>query len=123
MGEAPTLFDLPPAPLPARASDPETSKVAARQLDVRQRQAEVLRALRHLVVASTAEQIQERLFAFGLRREKAEIRSRLAELKDPRRFTEPMVRKVGVREAATGRPTTTWALTAAGTAYAKGLDQ
>lgn len=119
-----SLFDAPLDAMPARALDPETSKAAARQLDVRARQQEVLIALRHRGVSSTAEEILGTLHAGGLRRrEKGEVRSRLSELADARRFDPPLVRKVGVRQAATGRPNATWDLTAAGRQKCRELEQ
>lgn len=102
----PTLFDVPVDPLPVRSSDPATSRRAARDLPIRERQREVLVALRWLAVASDAADIRDCLEAAGMRRERGEVASRLSEL---RRMG--LVREVGVKQGPRGRAVTTWALT------------
>lgn len=119
----PTLFDHDEPAQSVRANDPETSKAAIRQLNVRERQAEVLRAMRHRLVSSTPEEIRSTLAAWGFRQERNEVASRLAEMGDPERFDAPLVRKVGVRKNHRNRPVATWMLTAAGKTRARELDQ
>ncbi len=109
MSAPPSLFDLPAAPLPVRASDPETSKRAARDLPLRPRQHEVVIALRHMVVSADAAAIRGWLLAeLGLHRERNEVASRLAELE---RMDPPLVRKGGCKEGPRGRPVALWSLT------------
>lgn len=111
-----SLFDLPLSPLPVRSTDPETSKAAAKQLDVRERQAEVLVAMRLLVTSCTPTDIQRVLRERGMHRERNEVASRLAELGNPDKWADGMarVRKVGVKDGPRGRKVATWALTDAG---------
>lgn len=113
MTAQPSLFDPPPR-LSHRRTDPVTSKRAARQLPVRERQAEVLAALRWLAVASDPAAIRDRLAQSGMHRERGEVASRLAEL-----LELGLVRKVGVKQGPRGRAVTTWALTAEGDRIAR----
>lgn len=106
------LFDSPPAPLPARSADPETSRYSAKVLPLRARQREVVIALRHLIVSADAADIKACLSAeLGLDRERSEVASRLSELE---RMEPPLVRKIGVKQGRRGRPVATYVLTAAG---------
>jgi hypothetical protein len=110
-----SLLDLPLSKLPARSTDPATSKASARALPIRARQLEVLEALRLLSVASTAEDVQAVLAERGMRREKNEVSSRLSELADERRWPlGALVRRCGVKQGRRGRPNTTFVLTAQG---------
>lgn len=109
-----TLFDLPVDPLPVRSSDPATSRRAARDLPIRERQREVLVALRWLAVASDPAQIRDRLVASGMVRERNEVASRLSELE-----RLGLVRRVGVRQGPRGRAVGTWSLTDAGLRVAR----
>lgn len=95
-----------------------------KQSTLRPKQAEVVIALRHRGVSSTAEQILDTLHAAGfLRRTKNEVASRLAELADTDRFPEALVRKVGKVRASTGKSVAAWDLTLAGRLEAKALEQ
>lgn len=119
-----SLFDTPiEGPLPVRSSDPETSRAAVLQLNVRERQAEVLRAMRHRIVSSTPEEIRSTLSAWGFRQERNEVASRLSEMASTKHFDPPLVRKVGVKRNHRNRPVGTWILTAAGKARARELDE
>ena len=104
-----SLFDAPLDALPARRSDPATSKAAARELPLRARQAEVVEALRWLAVSSTADEIRGVLRERGFDRDRGEVASRLSEL-EHRGF----VRKVGVRKNHKNKSVATWVLTEAG---------
>lgn len=111
MAEALTLFETPiEPPLPVRRNDPATSRVAAKSVDLAARKAEVVNAMRVLVVACTADEIAEVLHGYGIRMPAGSVRSRLNQL----RSDDGLVRKVGVKTVpkpiGTGRPSTTWAL-------------
>ena len=93
-----SLFDAPLDALPARRSDPATSKAAARALPLRARQAEVVE-----------DEIRGVLRERGFDRERGEVASRLSEL-EHRGF----VRKVGVRKNHKNKSVATWVLTEAG---------
>lgn len=116
-----SLFDSPVSRLPVRSSDPETSRVAARQLDATARQNEVLLAMRLLVTSCMPSEIKRVLGDRGMDRERNEIASRLSELSDPERWADgqPRVRKVGAKTGPRGRPVATWVLTAAGERQAR----
>lgn len=120
----PTLFEMP-ATAAVRHSDPETSKVAYLQLKVRDRQAQVLTAMRRRVVPSTAEEIRSQLASTGIRQERNEVASRLAELADGERWPDrvPLVRRVGVRKNHRQRPVGTWVLTGRGREVAQELEE
>lgn len=113
MNAQPSLFDAPATAGRSRKSDPVTSVIAGKMLPVRERQGEVLIALRHMVgLGADAAEIKGWLAAeFGLDRERNEVASRLAELE---RMEPPLVRKVGVKQGRRGRPVATWSLTHAG---------
>lgn len=112
MSAIPSLFDLPLAPLPVRASDPETAKRSARDLPLRARQHEVVVALRHMVVASDAAAIKAWLLAeLGLDRERNEVASRLSELSQ---MEPPLVKKGGCKTGPRGRPVALFSLTREG---------
>lgn len=106
-----SIFDAPPAPLPVRSTDPETSKRAARDLPIRARQHEVAVALRHMIVSASACDIAAFLVAEGFDRQTNEVASRLSEMAamDP-----PLVKRVGVKDGKRGRQVGTWVLTAEG---------
>lgn len=103
-----SLFDLPPGPL-VRASDPETSRVAAKTVNVSERRQEVIDAMRLISVAATASEIHQVIRDAGSRVDIGSVRSRLNELNGLR------VRKAGVKTVrpprGSGRPETLWALT------------
>ncbi len=100
-----TLFDWLEQPQSVRATDPETSRKALRELPLAPRQDEVIQALRGLVVTSTADDVKRYLAERGLLRERNEVSSRLNELAKLGR-----VRKVGVRRNHRGRTVSTWKL-------------
>lgn len=106
--EAPTLFDAPVSAAPSRSSDPATSRVAAKSVDIGARKAEVLDAMRLLVTTCTASQILDVLHSRGSRVDIGSVRSRLNQL----RKGDGLVEKVGVRvvpkPVGTGRPEQTW---------------
>lgn len=64
----------------ARRSDPATSHAAAASVDVNHREQEVVDALRGLVVASSAYDIQQHLASYGIRRDKNCVSRRLTSL-------------------------------------------
>ena len=101
-----SLFDAPVDPLPARSSDPETSRAAARELPLRARQQECIDALRWLGVSATADDVKRCLAEHGFQRERNECSSRLSELERLGR-----VRKIGVRKNHRGKSVATWGLT------------
>ena len=104
-----TLFDFIEPALPVRSTDPATSRVAAKSVNMRERKREVLDAMSRLAGSVTASQIQADLAAHRIVREGGSIRSRLNQLRE-----DGLVRKVGVRvvpkPVGTGRPETTWSL-------------
>jgi hypothetical protein len=99
------LLSMPVDPLPARTSDPETSRAAARELPLRARQQECVDALRWLCVSATADDVKRCLAEHGMVRERNECASRLSELERLGR-----VRKVGVRKNHRGKNVATWRL-------------
>ena len=105
------LFDMPAGPLPVRSSDPATSRRAARDLKLRQRQLECLTALRVLIVSSTADDIAAVLATANSEtaQTRSEVASRLPELE-----RAGMVRRIGVKQGRRGRAVQTWVLTADG---------
>lgn len=104
-----SLFDAPATAGRSRKSDPVTSVIAGKMLPVRERQGEVLIALRHMGISADAAEVKGWLAAeFGLDRERNEVASRLAELE---RMEPPLVRKCGVKQGRRGRPVAMWALT------------
>lgn len=109
-----TLFDHVEPALPVRASDPATSRVAARALKVRVRQRECLEALRWIGVSATADEVKRCLAEHTMERERGECASRLKELLDL-----GLVVRVGVKPNAKNRPVGTWTLSEAGRAYLK----
>jgi len=100
----PSLFDTIADP-DVRTDDPPTSKVAAKQLDVNAREAEVTEALRWLVCASDTHDIQRVLAEHGLRRDRNCVARRLTSLE-----RKGLVRRCGFKDATTGRRTTLWRL-------------
>lgn len=100
---APTLFDVPLDPLPARSSDPATAKASARMLPIKERKREVLAAMERLSGTVTAGQIQADLARNGIFRERGTIASRLSQLE-----RDGLVRKVGVADGDQGRQVITW---------------
>jgi Fe2+ or Zn2+ uptake regulation protein len=107
--EQTTLFE-PPARLSVRRSDPLTSHIAARSVDLTARQQEVLDSLRLVSVAATASELVPVLRRYGSRMDIGSVRSRLNELGKAGK-----VRKVGQKAVpkpmGTGRPEFTWMLT------------
>lgn len=105
-----SLFD-PGAPLPHRQTDPLTSRIAARSVDLAARKSEVVDAMRYIGVSCTASEIAAVLHRRGLRQEVGAVRSRLNQL----RKDDGKVRKVGhktvPKPTGTGRPEQTWWLT------------
>ncbi len=107
-----SIFDAPPAPLPVRSTDPETSQRAARDLPIRARQREVLLAMRHMIVSRSAADIAAMLVSEGFSQQYPnEVSSRLNEL---RKMDPPLVEKVGVKMGGRKAQVQTWALTADG---------
>jgi Golgi nucleoside diphosphatase len=106
-----TLFDWDEKRLPVRRTDPATSLVAAKSVDLAHRKAEVIDAMRLIGVACTADEITAKLAEYGIRMDAGSVRSRLNQL----RVDDGKVRKVGVKTVpkpvGTGRPSTTWGLT------------
>ena len=102
-----TLFDLPADPLPVRASDPATSRAAARSVDMGARKQEVLNAMRLLAVSCTASEIHSVLREYGSLMDIGSVRSRLSQLR-----RAGLVRVLGVKQVApprgTGRAEQTW---------------
>lgn len=94
-----------------RATDPATSRAAARSVDLAARKQEVLDAMRLIGVSCTAHQILEVLRQYGSKMDIGSVRSRLNQL----RVDDGAVRKIGVRVVpkpqGTGRPETTWVRT------------
>lgn len=111
MADALTLFDWSEPPLPVRSTDPATSRVAAKSVDMAARKQEVVDAMRLIAVSCTADEISDRLRQYGIRMDAGSVRSRLNQL----RKDDQRVRKVGVKvvpkPVGTGRPSTTWMLT------------
>lgn len=106
---AATLFDFLEPALPVRSTDPATSRVAARSVDMGARKAEVLNAMRLIGVSCTASQITEVLREYGSLMDIGSVRSRLNQLRG-----DGLVAPVGVRQVprpvGTGRPEQTWRL-------------
>jgi hypothetical protein len=109
MSQFPSLFDAPADPLPVRSTDPETSRAAAQALPLSNRRAEVLIALRHMIVSASACDIAAFLVAEGFDRQANEVASRLNEL-----HKAGLVQRVGVKDGRRGKRVGTWVLTAAG---------
>ncbi len=102
-----TLFDFLEDQQSVRRTDPPTSAKALRELPLRPRQQEVVDALRHLVVTSTADDVKRVLAERGLHRERNEVASRLSELAG---MIPQRVRKVGVRRNHRNKSVATWRL-------------
>lgn len=105
----PTLFDLEDR-LPVRTTDPITSLIAAKTVDLAARKQEVLDAMRLLQTAATASEIHRVLQQYGSCMDVGSVRSRLNQLRD-----DGLVRKQGVKVVkkpeGTGRPEQTWVRT------------
>lgn len=107
-GGAQTLFELtPPDPL-VRTTDPETSKAAAKSVDVNPREREVIDALRLLTVASSAFEIAECMANYGLSRDKNCVSRRLTSL-----TRKGLVDARGVKPGPYGRTVTAYRLASA----------
>lgn len=100
-----SLFDAPADPT-YRSTDPETSRVAGKTVDANAREAEVIEALRLLVVASDCHDIRAALLSYGLDRPTNTISRRLTSLE-----RKGLVRRGGSKTGAAGQPTTLWRLT------------
>lgn len=100
-----SLLDVPADPT-WRSTDPETSRVAGLTVDINAREAEVLEAMRHAVVAADTHDLRRVLLGYGLDRDSNCIARRLTSLERKGR-----VRRVGVKTGRFSRPTTLWALT------------
>lgn len=101
-----SLLDMPADPM-ARRDDPPTSKAAAKTVETNAREAEVIEALRRLVVASDCHDIQRVLEEYGLRRDRNCISRRLTSLE-----RKQLVRRAGVKQGAAGKPNVAWRLVA-----------
>lgn len=110
MSDQLSLLDLPADPM-ARATDPEPVKASARAVDVNAREAEVVEALRLLVVASDTADIQRVLAERNMQREKNCISRRLTSLE-----RKGMARRAGAKQLDRGVVRTLWALTEKGRA-------
>lgn len=112
--DAPTLWDVPVDPLPARTSDPATSRAAARGVNHKERKREVLAAMRAMSRPAPASEIQRVMRSQGVIREIGAVRSRLAQLRrDGRTRTTGGVRTTAVDDGGTGRAEQLWILTEA----------
>ena len=99
-----SLFEWVADPM-VRAADPETSRVAAKQVRTNAREAEVVDALRFLVCASTSHDISAHLARYGLVRPVNGVARRLTSLERHGR-----VRRCGVKVGPHGQPCTLWRL-------------
>lgn len=102
---APSLFDdMPPDPM-VRAADPATSREAAETVNTNAREREILDALRLLVVASSAYEIQQCLNNHGLPRDKNCVSRRLTSL-----VRKGLVDNRGTKPGPYGRDVTAYRL-------------
>lgn len=106
----PSLFDWGESILPVRSSDPATSRVAAKSVDMPARKAEVLDAMRLLVTTCTAHDILEVLQRYGSKMDIGSVRSRLNQLRKDDGLVEKVGVKVVPKPKGTGRPEQTWRL-------------
>jgi hypothetical protein len=113
---APTLFDWDEPALPTRASDPVTSRMAAKRLRLRKRKAETMRAIGSLVSAEpgpfTADEVYDVLRAVDDRWERGWVASRLSQLGEDR-----LIVRRGVADGRFETPVMTWWLTGTGRAW------
>jgi hypothetical protein len=100
-----SLFDLPADPLPARSTDPATSRAAARRLPLRKRKAQTMDAIASLTGSFTADEVLDLLDGW----DRAAVCSRLSQLR-----TDGLVESCGVAEGRRGAWVTTWRLTGLG---------
>lgn len=110
-----SLFDPTPieAHLPARATDPETSRAAALDLQrrLKERKREVLAGMGTLNRPATAEEIRaEMVRAHSCIREIGTVRSRLSQLEDDGLVHKAGVQQIPREEGGSGRPAILWAL-------------
>lgn len=114
MTGTPTLWDTDP--LPARATDPATSKAAARRLRLRKRKAETMRAIAFLQHAApgsfTTDEVHQLLRIKDPRWERGWVSSRLSQLVD-----DGLVGTAGVGEGRFDNEVLTFQLTDAGRAW------
>lgn len=112
----PTLFDVPVDPLPARSTDPATSRAAARRVNLRARKAAVMDAIGFLVYGApgsfTADEVLDLLRLRDPRWERGWVSSRLSQL-----CRDGLVERVGVAEGRMGADVTTYRLTRDGVAW------
>lgn len=102
-----TLFEMHPDPM-WRTSDRETVSAAARSVDVNAREAEVVDAMRLLVVASSAHEIQQCMEKYRLiRRDKNCVSRRLTSL-----VRKGIVSDQGMKPGPHGRQVTAYRLVA-----------
>lgn len=97
----PSLFDEPMV----RDSDPATSRAAAESVNINAREQEIVDALRFLVVASSAYEIQQALNNRGIARDKNCVSRRLTSL-----VRKGVVSNQGVKPGPYGRDVTAYRL-------------
>lgn len=103
-------FDWDEPYLPARTSDPETSRKAAKSVKLKERKQEVLDSLKRLGSSSTARQIQQEMARQGIHRERGAVASRLSQLEHDHLVAKVGVRNVPTSAGGTGRDEATWSL-------------
>jgi hypothetical protein len=104
-----SLFDLPADPLPARSTDPATSRAAARRLPLRKRKAQTMDAIASLTGSFTADEVLDLLRVDDPRWERGWVSSRLSQL-----CRNGYVERCGVAEGRMGAWVSTYRLTALG---------
>lgn len=101
----PSLWGDEPSEPNVRSTDRDTSKRAGESVDVNAREAEVVDALRHMVVASSAHEITEFLRGRGFLRDKNCVSRRLTSL-----VRKGIVGDQGTKPGPYGRDVTAYTL-------------
>lgn len=104
--DSPTLFDVPADPM-VRSTDRETVRAAAVSVNVNQREQEIVTALRFLIVASSAYEIQQYLSRNNIPRDRNCISRRLTSL-----VRKGIVTDTGLKPGPYGRDVTAFRLVA-----------
>lgn len=109
-----SLFDMDDAWLPVRSTDPATSKAAARQLRLRERKSQTMRACADCAigVSFTTDEVRDALRLRGVFMDRPVVASRMSQL-----VNDGLVVKSGVACGPSGCWVTTFRLSDAGRAW------
>lgn len=107
MSAQPSLFDAADAWLPARSSDPETSRASAQRLNLREKKSQTMRACADCAVgiSFTTDEVRDALRLRGVFMERGTVSSRMSQL-----VADGLVVKSGVATGPSGCWVTTFRL-------------